>query len=173
MSISESDVGLNVAATRQKAGTLSAAGAGAAPPRCPPAGAAGGVNVPAGRDSANVIVVFGSEVDFKLAHGVVATAALKRTTAKFAIILTSEWEENYHKSVRNRYLSGERGSSHKKHGIPILAKGGVDATSKKCREASFDGTDTASVATRLFLNGAATPPLQGEYRAFCGLIPPA
>jgi len=172
MSISESDVGLNVAATRQKAGTLSAAGAGA-PPRCPPAGAAGGVNVPAGRDSANVIVVFGSEVDFKLAHGVVATAALKRTTAKFAIILTSEWEENYHKSVRNRYLSGERGSSHKKHGIPILAKGGVDATSKKCREASFDGADTASVATRLFLNGAATPPLQGEYRAFCGLIPPA
>jgi len=124
MSISESDVGLNVAATRQKAGTLSAAGAGAAPPRCPPAGAAGGVNVPAGRDSANVIVVFGSEVDFKLAHGVVATAALKRTTAKFAIILTSEWEENYHKSVRNRYLSGERGSSHKKHGIPILAKEG-------------------------------------------------
>jgi hypothetical protein len=87
------------------------------------------VNVPAGRDSANVIVVFGSEVDFKLAHGVVATAALKRTTATFAIILTSEWEENYHKSVRNRYLSGERGCSHKKHSIPLLAGAVAQRTS--------------------------------------------
>ena len=58
-------------------------------------------------------------------------------------------------------------------------KGGVDATSKKYREASFVGADgvvahkscvsdhpvrAASVASQLFLNGAATPPLQGgEY----------
>src|SRR4030095_10662394 len=60
-------------------------------------------------------------------------------------------------------------------------KGGVDATSRKCCEASFVGADgvvahekhhgvsdhpvcAAFVAPRLLLNRAATPPLQGgEY----------
>src|SRR5437762_13527509 len=59
---------------------------------------------------------------------------------------------------------------------PLLSRGGVDATSSKCCEATFDGADgvvlvhkmywlinttpsaRTKVASRLFLNRAATPP---------------
>src|SRR4051794_16678529 len=107
MSICESEVGVNVAATRQNAGTARPAGCGAPPPRAPPpppprgaaAGAApGGVNVPAGTTSAIVMFVLGSVIDFNPAHGVgAASAALKSSTAMFAIIgWTSRVGENYH-----------------------------------------------------------------------------
>src|SRR5512132_4248809 len=107
MSIDESEVGLSVAATRQNEGTFNGAGAGACaapPPPLPPrprppasgagagAGAAGvgfggGVKIPAGTTSANVMVVFGSEIDLRLAHGVgAASVALKRTTPIAEII---------------------------------------------------------------------------------------
>src|SRR5436190_7588059 len=109
ISIKESEVGLSVAATRQNGGTVNTVGGGAAPPpppgpcpRPPPrcgapaagaagaagggAGAAGGVKTPAGTSSAIVIVVLGMEIDFRPAHGVAASAELKRTRARFAII---------------------------------------------------------------------------------------
>src|SRR6185436_593267 len=90
MSIWESEVGFNVAATRQNAGTVRGAACGPPPPppRWPLPPAPGGVNVPAGTDSADVIVVLGSEMDFRFAHGVgAASAALKSSTAMFAIIV--------------------------------------------------------------------------------------
>jgi hypothetical protein len=61
------------------------------------------VNVPAGTDSAMVIVVLGSEMDFKFPHGVgAASAALKSSTAISAIIVrSSELGENYHRFRRN------------------------------------------------------------------------
>src|SRR3954468_23634471 len=108
MSIWESDVGRSVATTRQKVGTLKAAGW---PPRCPPppaprspaaAGAAGGVNVPAGIISVSVMVVLGSETDFKFAQGVAASAVVNSTTARFPIICTSRMRQNYHNFLRFR-----------------------------------------------------------------------
>src|SRR5262245_11804459 len=85
--MSESDEGVNVAATRQCAGSMSGGGAGAAAPR--PAGAAagggaaggpparpGGTNGPGATGSAMVIDVFGSFSDFRSAQGVAAIAGL-------------------------------------------------------------------------------------------------
>src|SRR5437867_3082278 len=101
MSIEESDVGFKVAVTRQNAGTVNGAGGGAAaprppPPRPPPAGAAGagagpagGVKIPAGTDSAIVMVVLGSETDFRPAHGVAASTAPMSTPAILTIIFAS------------------------------------------------------------------------------------
>jgi hypothetical protein len=50
-----------------------------------------------------VIVVLGSEMDFKFPHGVgAASAALKSSTAISAIIVrSSELGENYHRFRRN------------------------------------------------------------------------
>src|SRR5262245_12734983 len=96
-----------IPATRQKLGTVNTAGGGSgspsAPtcgaPRCPPGGG-GGVNTPADTGSAIVIVVFGSEIDFRPAHGVAARAAPKSMAAMFAIInfYLPDVGENYHKS---------------------------------------------------------------------------
>src|SRR2546421_384992 len=70
--ISESALGLNVAATRQNAGrSLKAAGPG--PPPRPP-GAAGRTNPPAVTDCAIVIVVSDKRSDARFSHGVAALA---------------------------------------------------------------------------------------------------
>src|SRR5215831_13434763 len=114
MSISESAEGLSVAATRQNAGTDNPAGP--PPPRCPPpvAGAAGGVKVPAGTDSAVVMVVLGRETDFRLEQGVVASAVLNSTIARFAIIYVPPGlGQNYH-----RIGYGLRGIKGTHPGIP-------------------------------------------------------
>src|SRR6267142_7223810 len=69
-----------------------------------------------------------------------------------------------------------------RRGYSAPGRGGVDAPSRRCREATFEGAAgvvssaktsarrsdhpvcAASVAARLFLNGAATPPVPGgEY----------
>src|SRR5262245_29172166 len=103
MSICESAVGRSVAATRQNDGTARPAGAAPAPPRpprAPPsaagagplapsgAGAAGGVNVPAGTTSAMVMVVVGSVMDLRFAQGVgAARAAPSIIAAMFPIMI--------------------------------------------------------------------------------------
>src|SRR5262245_30577546 len=107
MSICESAVGRSVAATRQNDGTARPAGAAPGPPRPPPrappspagagplapsgagaAGAAGGVNVPAATISAVVMVVVGSVMDLRFAHGVgAARAAPSSIAAMFPIMI--------------------------------------------------------------------------------------
>src|SRR6266850_2315479 len=64
--MSESDDGLSVAATRQKAGSWRNWGTGAVPGR---------VNPPAGTIWANVIDVFGSARDDRVSHGAAAASA--------------------------------------------------------------------------------------------------
>src|SRR5437773_1312296 len=63
--MSESLVGLSVAATRQNAGRLLNASPCAAPR---PPSAAGGINEPAATDSASEIVVLGSACELRLSH---------------------------------------------------------------------------------------------------------
>src|SRR5712691_8644486 len=95
--MSESLVGVSVAATRQKDGKL----ANTAPPRPPappraPAPArlpAGGVNAPAAIVCANVIVVFGSTREARLSHeaapAVAVSAGVVRTGAEVTSAATN------------------------------------------------------------------------------------
>jgi hypothetical protein len=62
--MSESVDGLNVAATRQNAGSCLKAAVGCAPPRP----VAGDENAPAATDCANAIVVFGNESAWRLSQ---------------------------------------------------------------------------------------------------------
>src|SRR5215471_4283868 len=88
--ISESELGFNVAATRQRFGTRISVVGGVRrrPLGGGGGGAGGGVKTPAGTDSAIVTVVLGSEMDFRFAQGVgAASAAPNNRTAKLAIII--------------------------------------------------------------------------------------
>src|SRR5215831_18795700 len=100
ISISESDDGRRIALTRQRAGTICGAGAGPpGPPRPRPSGAAaggagaaprpGGVNGPAATSSAATIVVFCSEIDFKLSQDAGDEASVAES-ASAASIATSK-----------------------------------------------------------------------------------
>ncbi len=79
--IFESADGLTVAATRQKAGRFVIGRAGG-----PPAPFSGGVNVPPFTDSASVIVVRGSESDFRLSQVAAAAAPLAPATTAIVIV---------------------------------------------------------------------------------------
>src|SRR5207249_8516304 len=88
--ISESLDGFSVAATRQNAGSCLKATFCCAAPRP----AAGSENCPAATVSANVIVVFSSETDFRLSHvaaatgvganEIIVTASTTKTKLKYA-----------------------------------------------------------------------------------------
>jgi hypothetical protein len=83
--MSESLLGLNVAATRQNAGRFANDGF------CCAAVEPGGVNVPAATVWANVIVVFGSERPVRLSHaaaadGVALNITAATRTARFTIL---------------------------------------------------------------------------------------
>src|SRR5712691_8523070 len=123
--MSESLVGLSVAATRQNAGRLLkacvAAGGAAAPP------AAGGLNAPALTACARVMVVFGRvSSDARLAHdpdagsgaGDLATTSVGATTTKIAMMKRftgrppESAERSSHRRRREiRRLRAERSSS--------------------------------------------------------------
>src|SRR5437016_14157183 len=45
---------------------------------------------------------------------------------------------------------------------PLLSRGGVDATSIKCREASFDGADGVVVVNKISGRGPTPPRLRGN-----------
>src|SRR5436309_1192958 len=77
--ISESRLGLNVAATRQNAARSLKAVWPGPPPR--PPGADGGTNAPAATDCAIVIVVSGTRSDARFSHGVAALAGDVKPTA--------------------------------------------------------------------------------------------
>jgi hypothetical protein len=77
--ISESGDGLNVAATRQNAGSCLKMAFGCADPRP----VAGGENAPAATDCANVIVVFGHDKASRLSHvAAYDSGAINRTNAR-------------------------------------------------------------------------------------------
>ena len=75
--MSESDVGVIVAATRQNAGSVR----NPCPPLPSPPPAAGGENPPAATDCAIVMDVSGSVSADKLSHGAAANASLDNETA--------------------------------------------------------------------------------------------
>ena len=95
--------------------------------------------------------------------------------------------------VNSQFSSEQKGPGWRRHSPPDI--GGVDATSRRSREASFNGADgvvengtsskecilkhsvnpnhpvcAAAVASHLFLNGAATPPVSVSGRRGIALI---
>jgi hypothetical protein len=112
ISIAESGDGFSIAATRQCAGSMIGGAAGAPPrPPLPPPGVAtagvwpragaasggapvgaGAVYGPAGTISANVIVVSGSAMDFRVPQGVAANKLLTKTEMAGSIMMGSSRE---------------------------------------------------------------------------------